>query len=230
MKKAIYLLIITLFSLTLANAQNFGLNPKSSFAEGPNADENEKSAISEITNTSTDQADSMISWTIVDFNVPSGWQFDFCDPYDCIANLGPNATNVFKLKTGSKGSLKGNFYSKDVSGTGNVKLAIEFVGKPQSRDTLTLTAKGWVTGLKQIRNSADVSMFPNPARNEISFKYPVTKPVEVSIYNVLGSKVKTFTHNGNETSINISELQKGLYFIRFSQGDAMISKSFTKVD
>ncbi|MES2691229.1 MAG: T9SS type A sorting domain-containing protein [Bacteroidota bacterium] len=230
MKKAIYLFIVTVFSLSVATAQNFDLNPKSSFAEGPNADPDEKTAMSVITNNSTDPGDSMITWTIVDFNVPSGWQFDFCDPYDCISNLGANATNSFKLKPGLSGPLKGNFYSKSVGGNGNVKLAIQFVGKPESRDTLFLSAKGWATGLKQIRNAAEVSMYPNPARNEISFKYPVTKAVEVSIYNVLGSKVKTFTHNGTETAINISELQKGLYFIRFNQGEAMISKSFTKVD
>lgn len=230
MKKAVYLFILAVFTLSAATAQNFDLNPKSSFAEGPNADPEEKTALSVITNNSTDPADSMITWKIVSFDIPSGWQFDFCDPYDCISNLKLNDSNSFKLMIGKPGPLKGNFYSKNVGGTGYVKLLVQFVGKPQSADTLFLSAKGWSTGLKQIRNSAEVSMYPNPARNEISLKYPVTKPVEVSIYNVLGSKVKTFTHSGTETSINTSELQKGLYFVRFTQGGAMISKSFTKVD
>lgn len=230
MKKFVYLFIITIFSLSIATAQDINLNPKTSFAEGPSEDLGEKSATSVLRNNSTDAADSMITWSIVDFDMPTGWQFDFCDPYDCISNLGPSATNTFKLRAGTSGPLKGNFYSKDVSGSAAVKLAIHIVGKPETVDTLTLTAKGWVTGLKTIRNSAEVSMYPNPARNGISFKYPVNKPVEVSIYNVLGSKVKTFTHAGSETSVNISDLQKGLYFIRFNQGGSMISKSFTKVD
>lgn len=74
----------------------------------------------------------------------------------------------------------------------------------------------------------EITCFPNPAKESVTFKYNSGKTLEISIYNVLGSRVKTFTHTGNETVINISDLQKGLYFIRFSEGNAMVSKSFTK--
>lgn len=74
----------------------------------------------------------------------------------------------------------------------------------------------------------EISCYPNPAKDAITFKYSSGKSLEISIYNVLGSKIKTFTHTGSETLINISDLQKGLYFIRFSDGNNMVSKSFTK--
>lgn len=77
---------------------------------------------------------------------------------------------------------------------------------------------------------AEVSFYPNPAKDVITFKFNSGKSAEISVYNLLGSRVKTFTHNGAETNINITDLQKGLYFIRFTEGNAVISKSFTKTE
>jgi hypothetical protein len=68
--------------------------------------------------------------------------------------------------------------------------------------------------------------YPNPAKDNLVLKYQVNKPVEVTIYNVLGSKVSSFIHQGTETTINTSSLQKGMYFIRFSDNGRLISKPF----
>jgi hypothetical protein len=59
-------------------------------------------------------------------------------------------------------------------------------------------------------------------------KFHSRENINIDIYNVLGSKVKSFTHSGLESEINISELQNGLYFIRFKDGSQIISKPFTK--
>jgi hypothetical protein len=229
MKKKLYSMVAGLLVFAAASAQ-ISLNPKVKSVERPREETTEKTAMSVMTNSSADPADSMITWKIVDFDVPTGWQFDFCDPYDCISNLQLNSTNTFKLKIGLSGPLKGNFYSNSIGGTGTVKIAIQVVGKPETMDTLTLIAKAWSVGLNKVRNAADISLYPSPARNEITFKYPVTRPVEVAIYNVLGSKVKTFVHSGNETLIDLSGLQKGMYFIRLTVGETVISKSFTKAE
>lgn len=77
---------------------------------------------------------------------------------------------------------------------------------------------------------AEVSFYPNPAKDVITFKYNSGKTAEIYVYNVLGSRVKTFSHTGTETVINITDLQKGLYFIRFTEGNSVISKSFTKTE
>lgn len=76
--------------------------------------------------------------------------------------------------------------------------------------------------------TSEVSFYPNPAKDMITFRYQSGKTLEIVVYNVLGSKVKTFVHTGSETNINISDLQKGIYFIRFTDGNAVITRSFTK--
>jgi hypothetical protein len=91
-------------------------------------------------------------------------------------------------------------------------------------------AKGWATGLNTVKKQSVVTFFPNPAKDAITLKYVTTNAIDVTVYNVLGAKVKSFTHSGNETTLNISDLEKGLYFIRFSDNGNVVSKSFTKAE
>lgn len=231
MKKLLHTIFIAAFAFSMnAGAQVIQLEHKTVLVETFANDEEAKNATSILTNGSINDEDSIVSWNIIEFDIPSGWQFDFCDPFDCKVDLQLNSTNTFILRKGEKGPLKGQFYSKDIPGNATVKLAIQIQNKPETSDTLTLLAKGWSTGLTKVKNASEIGLFPNPTNNQITFKYNTTKPIEVSIYNVLGAKVKSFNHMGTETLVNVTDLQKGVYFIRFNTGSAIYSKSFTKVD
>ncbi len=226
MKKLIYL-IVTLLIVGNVSAQ-FSFNNKIVSVSGWGSDTEPKDAQCVMTNNSTDAADSMVSWSIVSFDMPSGWQFDFCDPYDCIVNLSLGFSNTFKLKAGMSGPLKGQFYSKGNSGNATVKIRLAYANGSHDADTITLMAKGWATGLNNVKKQGEVTFYPNPAKDVITLRYPTTKAIDVTIYNVLGAKVKSFTHSTNETSLNISDLEKGMYFIRFNDNGSIVSKSFTK--
>ena len=226
MKKLIYILGIIL-TIGSASAQ-MSFNKKIASVSGWGSDIEPKDAQCVITNNSSTAADSMINWSIVTFDIPNGWQFDFCDPYDCIVNLSLGFSNTFKLKSGVSGPLKGQFYTKGNAGNATVKIRLAYANGSHNADTIELQAKGWATGLNNVKKQNEVSLFPNPAKDAITFKYPTTKAIDVTIYNVLGAKVKSFTHSTNETSLNINDLEKGLYFIRFNDNGTPVSKSFTK--
>lgn len=68
-----------------------------------------------------------------------------------------------------------------------------------------------------------LSVFPNPAKNNISLKLPANTNVsEVAIYNLTGQKVL----NTNQTqSIDVSQLSAGTYLLKAIDTDG---KSFTK--
>lgn len=55
------------------------------------------------------------------------------------------------------------------------------------------------------------SIYPNPAANIVNVKTDIN--AELSIFNATGKEVKHISANGNTTSIDISELPNGLYFI-----------------
>jgi hypothetical protein len=228
MKKFIHLTIAMIFFVNV-NAQ-LSFNNKVVSVSGWGSDTEPKNAQCVLTNNSAAQADSMISWSIVTFEIPTGWQFDFCDPYDCVVNLGANSSSTFKLKKGVSGPLKGQFYTKGIPGYATVKIRLAYANGAHNADTITLFAQGWATGLNTVKKQSVVSFFPNPAKDAITLKYETTNAIDVIVYNVLGAKVKSFKHSSNETTLNISDLEKGLYFIRFSDNGNVISKSFTKVE
>jgi hypothetical protein len=228
MKKLIYIIGLV-FTIGNASAQ-ISFNNKNVSVSGWGNDNNPKTTSCIITNNSTSAADSIINWSIISFDIPTGWQFDFCDPYDCVSNLGLGFTNSFKLKIGASGPLKGDFFSKSIPGNATVKIRLAYSNGSHDADTLILMAKGWATGLTTIKKQSEVTFFPNPAKDLVTLKYATTKSIDVVIYNVLGAKVKSFTHSSNETTLNISDLEKGLYFIRFSDNGIVTSKSFTKAE
>ena len=71
------------------------------------------------------------------------------------------------------------------------------------------------------------SMFPNPAKTQlqISAKETITK---ADVFNVLGRKVKSFTVNNTSTSLDISELSKGIYLIKYESAGRVGTAKFIK--
>ncbi|GGE14415.1 T9SS type A sorting domain-containing protein [Psychroflexus salis] len=72
-------------------------------------------------------------------------------------------------------------------------------------------------------NKNEFAIFPNPASSEINILSPNGEVFQVGVYNLLGKKVMT-TEISGETKLNISNLQSGLYLVKFGQGNG----SFTK--
>ena len=58
---------------------------------------------------------------------------------------------------------------------------------------------------------------PNPANSEVTFKYTFsagTKSATISLFNVLGTKVKTLELNAEQETamLDIADLNQGVYF------------------
>jgi len=82
-------------------------------------------------------------------------------------------------------------------------------------------------------NLPSISIYPNPANNNLylHFKKSINKDVLLSIYNSLGKLVKQeqLTAFGNEYRVNIGELNKGIYFVKFTSNmQTVYSSKFIK--
>ena len=70
----------------------------------------------------------------------------------------------------------------------------------------------------------DVFVYPNPT-DDYLFIEGNKNPISISIYNLLGAEVIA---NSNTDKINVSELSKGVYIIRISDGINQTDKKFIK--
>ena len=82
-----------------------------------------------------------------------------------------------------------------------------------------------------INNFIDItlSIFPNPAKDEIKINLNNHhEDISASIVDITGKSVNTFVINSSETQLNITSLERGLYFIVFKTDTSTITKRFIK--
>ena len=74
----------------------------------------------------------------------------------------------------------------------------------------------------------DFSVSPNPAFSKLQLKFPDGTNVQtISIFNVLGQQI--YSNNNIENTIDISNLNKGLYFLKVEALDFSHTKRFIKL-
>jgi len=69
-----------------------------------------------------------------------------------------------------------------------------------------------------VENSMKVNIMPNPA-NDFIYIESTMSISSIEVYNLAGSKVKTFNPNGFNSKINVSELASGSYLLKVNSND-----------
>lgn len=78
-------------------------------------------------------------------------------------------------------------------------------------------------------NNQLVTIFPNPSKGIVYIKAPIETINSLSLYSVLGKKVKNISKNSFDGTINISLLENGIYFLRLNIEDKAIIKKIIKM-
>ncbi|HMT30909.1 MAG TPA: T9SS type A sorting domain-containing protein, partial [Bacteroidia bacterium] len=93
-----------------------------------------------------------------------------------------------------------------------------------------------ISSVNEILNdNVSVSVFPNPASNNVMINYTVEKPVEliIEIRNIMGQVVANYTKNaeskGTHTlNVNVDKYSDGVYTVNTIIGDKVFSTKFVK--
>jgi hypothetical protein len=232
------ILLIILFSVLSfgASSQIFIPTPRNATSSGLN--NASVDLIITIKNNSSNIADSMFKWTVLSNNVPVTWDFGFCDPNNCYpaseAVLGKN--HVCQINKGANGQMKASYSYNNSGGTSFTKIVLQSFRRNATNtadsitfsDTISFNASAWMTGVNQVNRSSEIDFYPNPVKDQLNFKYASNSSITVDIYNIIGVKVKSFTHDGNTTLVNTNDLQNGVYFLRVKDGANSFSKQFVK--
>ncbi|AFM04821.1 hypothetical protein Fleli_2455 [Bernardetia litoralis DSM 6794] len=85
-----------------------------------------------------------------------------------------------------------------------------------------------ITGEEDLKTDL-FKIYPNPSKGIFKVQFPVvlTENVEISIFDTTGKIIKTqfFEKNNQEFVIDIQNVAKGMYLIRFNQNNTVYSKS-----
>lgn len=78
---------------------------------------------------------------------------------------------------------------------------------------------GYVVGIDNNLDEESVKLYPNPVQNELTIKNSNSQTV--IIVNVLGDEVGRYSIKSNQQIIDVSNLHKGIYFMKFENGSSL---------
>ena len=69
------------------------------------------------------------------------------------------------------------------------------------------------------------NIYPNPAKDNIIINLKNNESANISLFNILGQEVISTISNNNQTTIDVSDLNRGLYIVKVKQkGQTFTSK------
>jgi hypothetical protein len=83
------------------------------------------------------------------------------------------------------------------------------------------------TGIRENTGNKEVVIYPNPAGEELKIQLSNSSRCNFTIYDAHNKRIKSGEVNSNAT-VNIKDLQPGLYVMQILDGELRISKSFIK--
>lgn len=117
-----------------------------------------------------------------------------------------------------------------------------FNGATSNQSCYNLTVRTSASPFREIENENETTFlpsfvcYPNPAQNELSVEYEgiLDIPTQWTIYSVTGQRLKQFfdyNSQGGPThfTMDISDLNNGLYFVESQQGDSRTMERFQVV-
>ncbi len=70
-----------------------------------------------------------------------------------------------------------------------------------------------------------IQLLPNPTKGQLNINYPDLQIQSLEIYNILGAQVlQKNLLSGNNTELNLTEFDSGIYMIRFHSNEGIVNK------
>ncbi|MFT6745741.1 MAG: hypothetical protein ACJAZ2_000075 [Glaciecola sp.] len=88
---------------------------------------------------------------------------------------------------------------------------------------MVMQSTNFTVGVSDVKASTGFSVYPNPASSVINIEGASSGTIKV--LNTLGSVVAALAFDGTKTSVDVSGLSKGLYFVQLTTNDGVSTQS-----
>lgn len=83
-------------------------------------------------------------------------------------------------------------------------------------------------GFEQIAGKNSIRIYPNPVQNSLHLDLNLITAKQIQIYDMNGRLVRELFNISSHTQIDVTSLQKGLYFMQISTENGILIKKFIK--
>ena len=212
------LLSIQLVLLSLiGTAQHYTISPSHEVNVNAVFDE---LTITDIFMQNTSDNDIQLKWKLISNSLFAGWDFSLCDYTTCYAGL-PDSGSMTPVPPGERGFLGLNVCPYSIVGTGYVKMVVYEEGFIDKGDTLTWFVNSEASGIHQVTNSVNLSLFPNPAKEVVTIQTDAKNlsSASIQVVDLLGKEWKQQSVNQASIKLDVGDLPNGYYLIQFKYGD-----------
>ena len=173
-----------------------------------------------MTNNTTENLE--LRWVRQINSIPEAWDNYFCTvPGNC--GLPTTDSLTFTLGPGEMGDFQIHFAPNNTSGSAEVIVDLINNADDEILETITITVSTTPVSTNELE-AAQVRVFPNPAVNYFQIQNG-QKIDQITIYNILGKKVKFFENADNR--LYIGDLAKGIYMVQMIDLDSNSTKTLT---
>lgn len=97
------------------------------------------------------------------------------------------------------------------------------VNKPNCLQAITV-------GITEVAKQNDFALYPNPAKSQITISSTIIGSTKINyeVVDVLGKVILMNDNNANNFTININDLNSGIYFLRLQINNSIVVKKFVK--
>jgi hypothetical protein len=200
----------------------------------------------DITNT-TAPGGLVIKWKCIASDFPATWLvssvFGICDNQTCWPNTGD--VDLWNYATNTGNQHTSNPYTIGTAGTFDLNLDFTSVpvgchymkvemwdGASYTKNVTFVICKVIPSAVQNIANASEpnISLYPNPARDEINVVYEGTDVKNIGVYNIIGKLITVYKVNGRSANLNLENTPAGIYFVKLMNGNGQVvaTRKFTK--
>lgn len=207
-------------------AQSYTFSPSKNFTASVDTSELNYNGIY-ITNTGVTDLD--FTWELFLNDTLIDCEFDLCNSGICFSYL-PITGSLPKILPTQQGFLKLHMFSGRTTGVNTIKYILKN-SILSSSDTLTFKINvGDVTGLNELQNIKDVTLYPNPSSKQTSIHLTLGESslITVNAINALGETVSVattiYSTGSHSIDFNTENWASGIYSIQLISPNGHISK------
>lgn len=218
-------------------ANSISVSVQSNIAADPVAYDNANVWLENIAGPATAHADSIVlvtgsAW--IDQGPQGGWMF--FNSYSLSYQLMGNTSWTY-IVTDSTSEIRNNILANwNTNGLAAGTYVLRLVVKSTSLDTvedfkaITVLPAVTVSINENISDNIQIRTYPNPVSEKINIEieHANNESLKANIYNVLGEKIFSTCLKSNRESIDLYQLQPGMYFIEAVSNEKRNSIRFVK--
>ncbi len=220
--KSLFLMMVCFAFAGTVSAQAFTLVPGNTVTTQIAANGFIEPEVQALNNTG---GDLTRRYELLSNTLNSGWSILFCDNVNCYVGAWQNGT-MDPIATGVQEMIfKVTFDPQNTQGTGSLVYRVWDETNPTDVDTVTFNFE--VTPAVGIEDELleQIKVYPQPAQSELSVEIPARMTgVELQLLDLSGAEVARQTVNGTQAVMDLSNLAKGFYVLRFNSELAVLNK------